>query len=194
MTAGRFWEAALGLLPNLAVEDDYEGRLNLGEGLFLDICIEQVPTPPAPNPRLHLDLLGGSGEDQDRIVERLLGLGAGRLDIGQGAVPWVVLADPDGNPFCALEERDGYRTTGPIAALPLDSEDPERDGALYAALTGCIPARGTVPVTLRHRSLRGPLLELCPEREPKRGQNRLHLDVRPEPGGPARSVNGGPHV
>jgi len=34
-------------------------------------------------------------------VERLLGLGARRADIGQGEVPWV-LADPEGNEFCVL--------------------------------------------------------------------------------------------
>ena len=35
-------------------------------------------------------------------VERLLGLGARRADIGQGEVRWVVLADPEGNEFCVL--------------------------------------------------------------------------------------------
>jgi hypothetical protein len=35
-------------------------------------------------------------------VERLIGLGARRADVGQGEVPWVVLADPEGNEFCVL--------------------------------------------------------------------------------------------
>jgi predicted enzyme related to lactoylglutathione lyase len=35
-------------------------------------------------------------------VERLLGLGAVRADIGQGDVPWEVMADPEGNEFCLL--------------------------------------------------------------------------------------------
>ena len=35
-------------------------------------------------------------------VERLLAIGATRVDIGQGDVPWVVLADPDGNELCVL--------------------------------------------------------------------------------------------
>jgi Glyoxalase-like domain len=35
-------------------------------------------------------------------VERLIGLGARRADIGQDDVPWVVLADPEGNEFCVL--------------------------------------------------------------------------------------------
>ena len=38
-------------------------------------------------------------------VDRLIALGAHRIDIGQGDVPWVVLADPDGNEFCVLSPR-----------------------------------------------------------------------------------------
>jgi hypothetical protein len=37
---------------------------------------------------------------------RLLGLGAQQADIGQGAVPWVVLRNPEGNEFCVLEPRE----------------------------------------------------------------------------------------
>lgn len=180
---GRFWSAALGLRDmSAATSDDYEGRLWFGEDAWLDICIERVTEPPPPDWRLHLDLHGGG--QQDEAVQRLTGLGATRVDIGQGDVPWVVLADPDGNAFCVMEERTAYRDTGPIAALPLDSADPARDAELYSALTGWVRAEGVGPVTLRHPSLRGPLLELCPEPVPKARQNRTHLDVRPTPDGP----------
>lgn len=180
---GAFWSAALGLVDgDPAYEGDYEGRLTVPGGPWIDVCVEPVDHPPQPGWRLHLDLLGGAR--QREVVERLLGLGASHLDVGQGDVPWVVLADPDGNAFCVMEEREAYRETGPIAALPLDSADPERDGRFWAAMTGWVPAAGVGPVALRHPSLRGPLLELCPEPEPKRRQNRTHLDVRPEPGGP----------
>jgi len=39
---------------------------------------------------------------QEAEVERLLALGAQRVDIGQGEQRWVVLADPEGNEFCVL--------------------------------------------------------------------------------------------
>ena len=39
---------------------------------------------------------------QQAEVERLPSLGATRIDIGQGDVSWVVLADPDGNELCVL--------------------------------------------------------------------------------------------
>ncbi|HEX3247174.1 MAG TPA: VOC family protein [Chloroflexota bacterium] len=54
--------------------------------------------------RLHIDL-NPRGCDQGTEVERLIGLGAQRVDIGQGQQAWIVLADPEGNEFCVLEER-----------------------------------------------------------------------------------------
>jgi Glyoxalase-like domain len=38
-------------------------------------------------------------------VERLLARGATLADIGQGDVPWTVMADPEGNEFCVLSPR-----------------------------------------------------------------------------------------
>ena len=92
------------------------------DGLVLDLCFQRVPEPVAPDPRLHLDVGGGAGRRE--VVQRALDLGARHLDIGQRDVPWVVLADPEGNPFCVMEERPEYDPSGPIAALPLDSADP----------------------------------------------------------------------
>jgi predicted enzyme related to lactoylglutathione lyase len=59
--------------------------------------------PKQPRNRLHLDLAPPAGGDRDAEVERLVELGGTRIDIGQGNVPWVVLADPDGNEFCVLD-------------------------------------------------------------------------------------------
>ena len=52
--------------------------------------------------RLHIDL---RPDDQAAEVERLIALGASRVDIGQGDAPWVVLADHEGNEFCVLKSR-----------------------------------------------------------------------------------------
>ena len=49
-----------------------------------------------------LDLAPAPIGGQAAEVERLLSLGARRIDIGQGDVPWVVLADPDDNEFCVF--------------------------------------------------------------------------------------------
>lgn len=53
--------------------------------------------------RIHIDL---NPTDQAAEVERILGLGATKVDIGQtGEETWVVLADPEGNEFCVLSAR-----------------------------------------------------------------------------------------
>jgi hypothetical protein len=58
--------------------------------------------PKSVKDRIHLDLRPG---DQAAEVERLIALGARRIDIGQGDVTWVVIADPEANEFCVLRSR-----------------------------------------------------------------------------------------
>lgn len=186
-TLGRFWEAALGTETLTDEHEGFETRLTVPDGPVLDLCFQRVPEQPAEPQRLHLDLRGA--EEQQEVVERLLALGATRADIGQGDVPWVVLADPEGNPFCVMEERTAYAGTGPLAALPLSVADPERDRDFWQWLTGWAPVGGHGLPSLRHPSGRGPLLELCPEVRPKGpAKNRMHLDVRLEPGDDADAV------
>ena len=178
---GRFWEAVLGGEQLTDEPAGYETRLWIEGWPFFDLGFQPVSEPRSAPPRLHLDLHGGA--DQSATVDRLLGLGARHLDIGQGDVPWVVLADPEGNPFCVMEERAAYVDTGPIAAIPLDSADPDRDADFWAWLTGWSHVDAVAPRSLRHPSRRGPLLEFCPEQAPKgTTKNRQHLDVRLDPG------------
>jgi predicted enzyme related to lactoylglutathione lyase len=61
--------------------------------------------PKTGKNRLHFDIAPPVDGAQEAEVERLLSLGATRVDIGQGHVSWVVLADPDGNEFCVLTPR-----------------------------------------------------------------------------------------
>jgi predicted enzyme related to lactoylglutathione lyase len=63
-----------------------------------------VPEPKTVKNRVHIDV-NPRGCDQAEEVERLTRLGATRIDIGQGDVPWVVMADPEGNEFCVLKRR-----------------------------------------------------------------------------------------
>src|SRR4051812_7304127 len=97
---GRFWEAVLGTERLTDVPEGFETRLAVEGGPVLDLCFPRVPEPVSVPPRLHLDLSGGVHLAAE--VERLLGLGARHLDLGQGDVPWVVLADPEGNPCCVI--------------------------------------------------------------------------------------------
>lgn len=58
--------------------------------------------PKTVKNRLHLDLATTSAAHQAELVARQRALGATLADIGQGEVPWTVLADPEGNEFCVL--------------------------------------------------------------------------------------------
>ena len=187
---GRFWESALGTERLTDEHAGFETRLVVEGGPVLDLCFQRVAEPSSASPRLHLDLRGGARQVEE--VERLVVLGARHLDIGQGDVPWVVLADPAGNAFCVMEERPAYVGNGPVAALPLDSADPERDAEFWAWLSGWVPVPDVVPRSLRHPSMLGPLLELCPESAPKgAAKNRMHLDVRLDSGDDADAVAAG---
>ena len=57
--------------------------------------------PKTGKDRLHFDLAPPHG-DQQAEVDRLLSLGARRIDSGQGEAGWTVMADPDGHEFCVL--------------------------------------------------------------------------------------------
>jgi predicted enzyme related to lactoylglutathione lyase len=61
--------------------------------------------PKTGKGRIHLDVAPPVHGDQQAEVDRLLSLGATRIDIGQDEVSWVVMADPDGNEFCVLTPR-----------------------------------------------------------------------------------------
>jgi len=187
---GRFWEAVVGAERLTDEPDLFETRLSIEAGPVLDLCFQRVPEPPSGRPRVHVDLSGRGCQVQQ--VERLLQLGARHLDIGQRGVPWAVLADPEGNPCCVMDERAVYADAGPVAALPLESGDPDRDAAFWSWLTGWTDAPGVAARSLRHPSRLGPLLELCAERAPKgTAKNRLHLDIRLEPGDDADGVAAG---
>ncbi|HEY0493236.1 MAG TPA: VOC family protein [Candidatus Dormibacteraeota bacterium] len=95
----RFWGRALELKLN--GPHDGEWWLEPG-GDIPDVLFLKVPESKSVKNRVHLDFRPG---DQLAEVERLLSLGARRVDIGQRDVPWVVMADPEGNEFCVLRPR-----------------------------------------------------------------------------------------
>jgi Glyoxalase-like domain len=99
-----FWAAALGYDTIFrSPEEEQEDRevvITQPGGNGWELLFLTAPDDKAIKNRLHLDL---RPEDRDAEVDRLLDLGARRVDIGQGPeVTWVVLADPEGNEFCVL--------------------------------------------------------------------------------------------
>ena len=101
-------------------EDD--GTVEIGppgqepKGVVPTIVFAPVAEPTPGKLRLHLDL-NATDRDQDAELERLLALGATRVDVGQGplrdTMTWHVLADPEGNEFCLLAS-----TVAPAGELP----------------------------------------------------------------------------
>ncbi len=93
-----FWCAALGYQQQDSNDPD-EISITPANGQWQQLLLLRVPDGKTVKNRLHLDL---RPQDQAAEVERLLKLGATRVDIGQGQPTWVVLADPEGNEFCVL--------------------------------------------------------------------------------------------
>jgi catechol 2,3-dioxygenase-like lactoylglutathione lyase family enzyme len=114
----RFWTDVLGLVE---VERD-DGIVSLGpsDGAGPGVDVIHVPEGKAVKNRLHLDLRAKRTSTEQEL-ERLLALGARRVDVGQPPdASWTVLADPEGNEFCLLAtpamERDGMAGCAPVSA------------------------------------------------------------------------------
>jgi predicted enzyme related to lactoylglutathione lyase len=182
-----FWAAALGWHveadePDEAVVEpagfDYPGAA------ALPLVFVPVPEPKITKARIHLDLATTSAQHQAAEVDRLLALGAARVDIGQGQVPWEVMADPEGNEFCVLEPRDIYLDATPIAAVVVDSADPRAAARFWAAAAGWTPLEsGPDFASLREPGGTGPYLEFLLVTDAKTVKNRVHIDVAPPLGG-----------
>ena len=97
---GLWWRDALGWV--VVGQSDDEVEIAPAEGAHPTVLFARVTEVKKVKNRLHLDFVPN---DQAAEVERLLGMGATRADIGQHDTPWVVLADPEGNEFCVLSAR-----------------------------------------------------------------------------------------
>ena len=100
---GYFWSEALGWPLVWDQDEETAIRAPDGSGPFITWG-PPVPVKTTKN-RLHLDIAPPADGDQRAEVDRLVSLGATPIDIGQGDVSWVVMADPDGNEFCVLTPR-----------------------------------------------------------------------------------------
>ena len=91
--AAAFWTEALGYEQKGEMSDDWAMLVPKdGRGI-------QLTSPKAR--RHHMDLFA---EDQKAEVERLISLGATRKPWNyEPGADYVVLQDPDGNPFCVVQ-------------------------------------------------------------------------------------------
>lgn len=180
----RFWATATGWPITyetddevaLAPREDDAGRRE--PGVILEFG--RVNDPKVTKNRVHIDLNSRSTAEQQEIVDRLVAHGATPADIGQGDVPWVVLADPEGNELCVLDPRDDYADAGPVAAMVVDTPDPAGLATFWTAAAGWpVEARRDGDVRLAAPDGKGPRLELIRVDDPKVAKNRVHIDVAP---------------
>jgi predicted enzyme related to lactoylglutathione lyase len=159
----RWWAEALGWAITAEEPEEVAVEPPAPDGVGVPLVFVPVADPRLGKNRVHLDLRSASADDQAALVARLTALGARPTDIGQGDVPWVVLADPEGNEFCVLDPPALARFWSEAAGWPLAGSS------------------GTT-AWLRSASGTGPFVEFLRVDEPKRGKNRLHLDVAPYAG------------
>lgn len=188
---GRFWADALGW----GLSSEGPGVANVEpagltwpdpSAMFIDVV--RVSDPATVHYRTHLDLATTSDAHHAALVARLTALGATPADIGQGDVPWTVLADPEGNVFCVLEPRDLSRDTGPIAAVVVHCDDPRALGGFWNDATDWVLHDvGDDIARLRSSAGVGPYLEFVRSPRPERATSRVHLDAVPYPGDDLRA-------
>lgn len=105
---GYFWSEALGW-PLVWDQDQETAIRSPHGGPKVTWGGPPVATKTGKN-RLHFDLASSTDLGQAAEMDRLIALGATRVDSGQGGMgqadtgqrdtDWVVMADPDGNEFC----------------------------------------------------------------------------------------------
>jgi hypothetical protein len=182
---GQFWAEALGW----GADSEGPGVTNVEPVGFaypdpVAVCIDvlAVPEPKTVKNRVHLDLATTSAAHQADLVAHLQDLGAAPADVGQGDVPWTVLADPEGNEFCVLEPRSVYLDTGPIAAVAVDCSDPRAMARFWGdAMDWTLHEVTGDFARLRSAKGVGPYLEFLRTPDVKTVKNRIHLDLAPYP-------------
>lgn len=109
--ATRFWRDALGYVPRDGEPKPDETFVVLvppdGDGTALALMLSE--TPVQEHPRVHLDLYVDTTAEEVAEVERLVALGAARVewDLYPEAPDFVVLADTEGNLFCVVDKSFG---------------------------------------------------------------------------------------
>jgi catechol 2,3-dioxygenase-like lactoylglutathione lyase family enzyme len=104
--AARFWIRALGYQLR---RDGFGGWATILVPLpgrpGTAIALQRSETPPPDHPRMHLDLHVPDAGEQAAEVERLVALGAQRVDWDDypDDPDFVVLSDPAGNRFCIVD-------------------------------------------------------------------------------------------
>jgi catechol 2,3-dioxygenase-like lactoylglutathione lyase family enzyme len=110
-----FWSSALGYEPvRFSDADDDFTILVPPAGDGTRVALHRSDVPAQDRPRVHVDLVVDSHDEQIAEVERLVDLGAGKVAWDYPTSPdFVVLADTEGNRFCVVDASHGQGDQGP---------------------------------------------------------------------------------
>jgi catechol 2,3-dioxygenase-like lactoylglutathione lyase family enzyme len=191
---GRFWAGFLGrdrvdepgggvtLLTN-----GWGERGDPGDGAGFHLRFLPSPEPKRGPNQMHFDLTSTSPQDQRDQVARALELGARHLDIGQGEVDHVVLADPDGNEFDVIAPGNRFLAEcGLIGALAGDGS--QAAGYFWSRALDWPLVWDQDEETAIRSPRGGPKITWGgPPLKEKTGRERLHFDLAPPAGGDHRA-------
>ena len=171
---GRFWAGVLGR--------EIDGATILsGDDTGFPIRFLTTEVPKVGPNQMHLDLTSASLDEQRETVERAIGLGARRIDIGQGPdAEHVVMADPEGNEFCVIEPGNNFLAgCGLIGAL---SSDGSREAGYFwsAALGWPLVWDQDQETAIQSPGGGTKITWGGPPLPPKTGKYRLHFDLAPD--------------
>jgi catechol 2,3-dioxygenase-like lactoylglutathione lyase family enzyme len=187
-----FWRKVLG--GKLVDLGDGSARVDTGAGIPL--WVDPVPEPRTGRTRVHLDV---------RLPARdpgpLVAAGATLLRKPGGDIKWWVLADPEGNEFCAFPPRRGSvvvprrRGLATVYELVVAARDPAAQATWWASVLGGRPAianggayvEGAAGVPWQY-------LVFDPRPRRKLRKNRMHWDVDLVDPTPAALVTAGATV
>ena len=175
----RFWSGAL----NWAIDDETSKEVSLipTDGTRFILEFQPVPEEKVGKNRIHLDLVSESIEHQTQMVDRLISLGAQRVDIGQPKdADHVVLSDPEGNEFCIVLRGDFLATTDLIGAVVFEPGNPVTGRFWGEAIGWPLVYDQDGDTAIRAPDGKGPFITFGPPGgDPKTTKNRLHLDIAP---------------
>ena len=163
-TAAAFWGGALALTASFDDEGDAVLR---GAAPEQTVWVNRVPEPKTVKNRVHLDLVVGSLHD-------LTAAGATVVqEVSYGTFSWTVLADPEGNEFCAFPDADAP------TALVVDSADPVADASWWAGVLGghAIEAPGGLRRWVDVPGLPFDVMKFVGVDDARSVKNRVHWDV-----------------
>jgi hypothetical protein len=182
----RFWGEVLG--AEVALGEEGDARLAPRDGSAPLLWVDPVPEPRRGKTRVHLDLVLPAAD-----VAALVKRGAELLrSPGDDDLWWWILADPEGNEFCAFPPEvpeGGLPPQWPLPAadrptpfdVVVDCTDPWAQATWWAARTGGRARRDEGQAWTWVEGAAGfplPYWVFNPVPEAKAVKNRLHWDMR----------------